>query len=192
MGRSNSNCALTASRTRSTAPPEVLGDTAAALRGRSVSHRQVEDQDLGVAVSLDREAILSRHRGPVALAERGVVEADGTTRDLYPGRPARPQRELDALAGREARGVYRGVLEDAPGAGLRLTSGDLPQHTVLERHDLLVVPRRQAPALGQYPDLEQAHRFQRRGVELAVLDAGAGAHDLYLGGTESRTGTEAV
>ncbi len=53
---------------------------------------------------------------------------------------------------------------------------DLP----LGREDLLLVARPDAFGLGQKPDLQQVHRLLFGGVELAVHDAGAGAHPLPL------------
>src|SRR6185437_8154150 len=57
---------------------------------------------------------------------------------------------------------------------------------------LLLIARRQAGALGNEPDLEEMDRLGWRRVELAVDDAGAGAHALHLAGPYHGAVAEAV
>ena len=59
------------------------------------------------------------------------------------------------------------------------------------RKRLLLVAGRDAAPLGQDPDLEEVHRLGRRRVELAVHDAGAGAHPLHVAGADHRAGAHA-
>ena len=51
---------------------------------------------------------------------------------------------------------------------------------------------RKVPLVGGDPDLQEADRFRLGGVELAVEDAGAGAHQLDLSGGEGFGVAEAV
>ena len=70
-------------------------------------------------------------------------------------------------------------------------TGDLTKRAGVERHDLLVVAR-QVPPLRHDPDLQEMHRLERRRIELAVLDARAGAHDLHFARPDDRPRAEAV
>src|SRR5262249_59929563 len=71
-------------------------------------------------------------------------------------------------------------------------TGDLTKRAGVERHDLLVVARRQVPPLRHDPDLQEMHRLERGRIELAVLDARAGAHDLHFARPDDRPRAEAV
>ena len=88
-----------------------------------------------------------------------------------------------------------GVAVDGDGAFRRFRSGDHVQPRYAVRHlrqRLLLIARRNALAVGQQPDLQQMHRIGLAGIELAVADAGAGAHALGFAGADHGAAADAV
>src|SRR5581483_6111266 len=51
---------------------------------------------------------------------------------------------------------------------------------------LLLVARRDSQPVGLYPDLQEVHRLDLRGIELAVPNAAARAHPLHVARTDHR------
>src|SRR5205814_613056 len=130
----------------------------------------------------------------VALSERGSLERDGAARDLDPGVTPRAHRMHDLVAGLEQRGEQLDVLvhgDRAVVATLRSDQAERAAPPVVCEMSLLVA-RRGPVALGEDPDLEEVNGLARRGIVLAVRDAGARAHALHVTGSDDRAVPHAV
>jgi hypothetical protein len=91
------------------------------------------------------------------------------------------------LAGGEAAAPQHGAaLVDADGALVALPAGQRHQPAGGERivEVELLVAGGDAGRVGQHPHLQEVHRLVRAGVELAVANAGAGAHPLREAGVQ--------
>src|SRR5437660_7580611 len=98
------------------------------------------------------------------------------------------------LPRRHCRGVDARVLVDRQRPVGCVRRGDEPQPSLLlgGGKRTLFVARLQALAVRQKPDLIKVHRLVARGIELAVLDAGAGAHALPFAGAQHLAAAEGV
>src|SRR6185437_11058450 len=158
------------------------------------SSREIEQQQLGVGVGFDRDALLVFDGGAVAFAHLGVVEREDAAGDLHPDSAAGRDVVRDALARGEIGDEEARILIERQRAVPTIRRGDEAQLALplVAREGLLLIARRQAGALGNEPDLEEMDRLGWRRVELAVDDAGAGAHVLHLAGPYHGAVAEAV
>src|SRR5262249_41059157 len=144
------------------------------------------------AAAGDGDVALVADGGAVARGQRLAVDLDVAARDLHPGAASGRQGVRHASAVVEQRRVEPGILVHLDRAVVPVGRRDQPQVSALVGIDegLLLVARPDAVAFRQQPDLQEVHRLALRVVELAVADAGAGRHALYVAGPDHRAGSD--
>src|SRR5215469_473248 len=150
--------------------------------------RQVEDQHLGVDAAVQAEGRGPRCIRTVSVDEARVAGGNDTCRDLQPQAPPRCECVVGALSAVEETGVHAYVLPDDERAVFSSMRCDEPQAAAFVRGTemLLLVAGRQSFGFGLDPDLQEVHRLGLRGIELAVGDAGTGAHALDVATADYR------
>ena len=125
--------------------------------------------DGGTVAGREGEPIQARRRPSTLAARRG----GRTATDASPRWPS-------SRAARKSRASWRMISEPSRPSGEATSRSRLCRSSVGER--LLLVGRLQSLPFGQQPDLVEVDRLDRRGVELAVRDAGPGGHPLQFAG----------
>jgi len=122
----------------------------------------------------------------VSFPQLGAVERRDAARHLQPDAATARDRVCHARASIEIGDVEQRVLMQRHRAAASVGRGNQPQlpPPLLDGKSLLLVARRQAGPVRDDPDLQEMHWLDLRRIELAVLDAGAGAHALHLAGPD--------
>src|SRR6185437_2864625 len=122
---------------------------------RRTASCEIEEQQSGGRLSLERDGIRLSDRRAIAGLELIAIERDSTAHDLDPDAAPRRDRMGDAVTLVEECGIEPDILVDGDGAVAAISGADKAQPAVLLRiaDALLFVARRQAAALGDDPDL---------------------------------------
>src|SRR5919197_6476974 len=148
---------------------------------------QVEQQNLRpILCASDNQLLLVADGGAVPLFQAGSIQLHRTACHLEPGVASVGECMLNRLFSVEERDVERDILVHGDSSVLAVACCNQPQPSalLLFRESLLFITRLDAFAFGQDPNLEQVHGIGFRGIELAVQDAGAGAHSLGIARTD--------
>ena len=144
--------------------------------------------------AVNSRCVLVSDLGGVAARQDLAVHCESTADDVGVGQPARRQVVAQRFTGREQRRPQAGVLADGRTARGAVGRGDqAPTATQFRLGQRLLLVAGARAALGRLdPDLQQVGRLVRRGIELAVQDALAGAHALHLAAPDDAAVAEAV
>src|SRR5690606_26022107 len=150
------------------------------------SGRQVEQQYVGDGLArgtLDVQLARLVHVAErIARRQRAAVDAGVALGKVQPVAAVGLERERSRFALAQAHAVQPGLLADGQAAVFAAGRGEHGPAAApgLRIEGLLRVRRRGVDAAGLVPDLQEMRRDALRPVELAVLDAVAGAHPLQL------------
>ena len=156
--------------------------------------REVEEEGFDRAGGLEDEGACDFGPDRIAGGELHVADLDVATNQLEPKSPARPQLMGNRAGAGGLHAIHIRVLADVRRALATVVRDDehLGRLELFRRGRPFRVTRLEIRAVRHDPDLNEMEAFGLRGIDLAVLDAAARAHDLNLARLELRMITHAV